>query len=203
MNTKALAEALRLPEGSTENDILNAVRNLVASHDQARARGGWPEVIENSVFSDRSSAAGAGARNNPQSPNEDASVSAAELSPETLQTIWLYVRNRANTDPAVFQLLQACPELRVIRKVQPIAMDSSTLRGALAILISEKFFDKEIEFAAVRVELIRRGFLGSKAPNLQISQALQGLVELGFLTKEANGYQVVPKMKVEVISNRD
>lgn len=194
MNIKALAEALRLPDGSTENDILNAVRNLVVSFDS---------VTDEYKKLRRSSAAGAGAGNNPKRANENASASASEsdglLSPGTLEQVWQYVRNRANADPAVLQLLQACPELRIVRKVQTISMDGSSLRGALAILISEKFFDKEIEFAAVRVELIRRGFLGSKAPNLQISQALQGLVELGFLTKEANGYRVVPKMKVEVI----
>lgn len=193
MNIKALAEALRLPEGSTENDILNSVRNLVASFDS---------VTDEYKKLRRSSAAGAGARNSPKCP-DDAPVSAAEsdglLSPGTLEQVWQYVRNRANADPAVLQLLQACPELRIVRKVQTISMDASNLRGSLAILISEKFFDKEIEFAPVRVELIRRGFLGSKAPNLQISQALQGLVELGFLTKEANGYQVVPKMKVHVV----
>lgn len=200
MNTKALAEALRLPEGSTENDILNAVRNLVASFDS---------VTDEYKKLRRSSAAGSGARNNPQSPNQDASVSAAEpdgvqfqfglLSPNILENIWIYIRERASADPAVLQLLQACPELRIVRKVQTISMDTSNLRGSLALLISEKFFDKEIEFAAVRVELIRRGFLGSKAPNLQISQALQGLVELGFLTKEGDGrYQAVPKMKIHI-----
>lgn len=194
MNTKALAEALRLPEGSTENDILNSVRNLVASFDS----------VTDAYKKLRSSAAEAGAGNNPKRANENASVSAAELSDglpaRHLEQIWLYIRQRASSDPAVLQLLQACPELRIVRKTQTISMDASSLRGALAILISERFFDKAATFLATRKELIRRGFLGSKAPNLQINQALQGLVELGFLTKELDsGYQAVPKMKVQIV----
>ena len=54
------------------------------------------------------------------------------------------------------------------------------------------------EFGDVRKEFIRRGFVDKKTPNVQIGQALAGLVELGFLTKEETGYQCVAGMKVRI-----
>jgi hypothetical protein len=114
---------------------------------------------------------------------------------------WIYaqVKERAEKDPGILELLTRRPELRVRIERQVIEADGSTLRGALGILISEKFFDGVRKFDEVRKELIRRGFLSAKAPNLQISQALTGLVELGFLTREATGYQSVAGMKIHIL----
>ena len=123
----------------------------------------------------------------------------SSLPPEELEAIYTFVRTRANEDPGVLQILQQQPELRVKRERRTIEMDESNLKGSLAILIAEKFFDTAREFAEVRRELIRRGFLGTKAPNQQISQSLQGIVELGFLTKEDAGYQAVAGMKVNIV----
>lgn len=116
-----------------------------------------------------------------------------------LDSIYLFIKAKAAKDPGILQLLAERPELRVKIERRTIEAESGTLRGSLAILISEKFFDAAREFADVRKDLIRRGFLGSKAPNQQISQALQGLVEHGFLTKEDAGYQAVPGMKIHIL----
>ena len=116
-----------------------------------------------------------------------------------LESIYRFVIDRAAKDPFVLlQLSQQRPELQISVERKKVQADGSTLRGALAILISEKYFDNAREFTDVRKDLIRRGFLGSKAPNLQISQALQGLVEWGFLTKEDIGYQAVAGMKINI-----
>jgi hypothetical protein len=117
--------------------------------------------------------------------------------------LWNDFKIRAQKDPRVLEILAARPELRVTIERERIYADGKTLRGALAILISEKFFDTAREFADIRKDLIRRGFLGSKAPNQQISQALKSLVELQFLTAEdGNCYQAVPGMKVNIIENK-
>ena len=120
----------------------------------------------------------------------------------SLNEIYLYVKARAvREDPPVLEVLAQHPELVVKRERKRIEQDATTLRGALAILIAEKFFDGPREFADVRRELIRRGMLGSKAPNQQVSQSLQGIVEFGFLTKEESGYQAVPGMKVNIVES--
>jgi len=117
----------------------------------------------------------------------------------SFESIYAFVKDKAAKDPGILQLLTERPEIRVKIERHTIDTESGTLRGSLAILIREKFFDAAREFADVRKDLIRRGFLGSKAPNQQISQALQGLVELGFLTKEDAGYQAVPGMKIHIL----
>jgi hypothetical protein len=118
--------------------------------------------------------------------------------------MYRYIVNRAakEQEPALLSLLMERPELTISVQRKKIEANGSNLRGALGILISEKFFDGAREFGDVRKDLIRRGFLGSKAPNLQISQALQGLVELGFLTKEETGYQAVAGMKINIVEAR-
>jgi hypothetical protein len=99
----------------------------------------------------------------------------------------------------VAELFVNRPELLVKIQRKTIELDATNLKGSLAILISEKYFDHAREFVDVRKDLIRRGFLGSKAPNQQISQALQGLVEMGFLTKEENNsFLAVAGMKVNI-----
>lgn len=137
------------------------------------------------------------------SPNGDG-FCGAECSAPDLERIYRYICDRAvqEEEPGILSLLVARPELQINVQRKTVQADGSTLRGALAILISEKYFDAARDFGDVRKDLIRRGFLGSKAPNLQISQALQGLVELGFLTKEDLGYQAVPGMKVHITESR-
>jgi hypothetical protein len=134
-------------------------------------------------------------------PRNPAKQSPASNGTRDLDTVYRYIVDRAakEKDPALLSLLLERPELMISVERKKIQADGKNLRGALGILISEKFFDNAREFADVRKDLIRRGFLGSKAPNLQISQALQGLVELGFLTKEDTGYQAVSGMKVNIV----
>lgn len=152
---------------------------------------------------------GGGKRNGEKNGSRSASLGAeaADRRPvngaSSLDDIYLYIKERAAQDPGILQLLRQVPELQVTVERKMIEMSSSNLRGALAILISEKFFDLAVEFAAVRKELIRRGFIAGKTPNLQISQALQALTEFGFLTKEEdNSFQAVPGMKVNIVEER-
>lgn len=120
-----------------------------------------------------------------------------------LGEIYDFVRDRAaKEDPKTLRLLLDAPEIEVRRDRKIIAMDEHNLKGSIAILIAEKFFDPGCEFVDVRRELIRRGMLGTKAPNQQISQSLQSIVELGFLTKETeNTYKAVAGMKVNIVES--
>jgi hypothetical protein len=125
----------------------------------------------------------------------------------SLNDIYVYVLERARTEnPQTLRLLLERPEIEVRRERKTIALDAGNLKGSLAVLLSEGFFDTAVEFADVRRELIRRGMLGVKAPNQQISQSLQSIVEMGFLTKEStgaagqsSGYRAVPGMRVHIV----
>lgn len=129
---------------------------------------------------------------------DSAAAPKGEFGSDLLQKL----REMAERDPVILRILAERPELLVTRQVKTIDVNAGQLKGALGVLIADKFFDTCTEFADVRKELIRRGALGVKAPNQQISQALQGLVEWGFLTKEDSGYQAVPGMKINIVETR-
>lgn len=118
--------------------------------------------------------------------------------------VYRYIIDRATREapPALLRVVMQRPELKIQRELRTIDQDAGTLKGALAILIAEKFFDGVREFVDVRRECIRRGFLSNKAPNQQISTSLQSLVELGFLTKEGDCFQAVAGMKVNIVEAR-
>ena len=175
---------------------------VVEAHDRLAARLG---KLENQSAKDPAPcSAGEPAGSEGESVARDASfgMPAVDL-PDNLRldAVYRYIVGRATKEhhPALIHLLVTRPEIQISLERKVIEANGSNLRGSLGILISEKFFDGVREFADVRRELIRRGFLGSKAPNLQISQALQGLVEFGFLTKEETGYQAVAGMKINIM----
>jgi hypothetical protein len=87
------------------------------------------------------------------------------------------------------------PVIDVTVRKYVIEADDSTLRGKLALLISQNFFDSEQTGNAAYNECQRRGFSTAK-PN--VYRELDKLAALGFLTKEGNGYKTVPGMKVNV-----
>lgn len=128
------------------------------------------------------------------------------ITPENvdLEAVYRYIIDRATREapPALLRVVMQRPELKIQRELRTIDQDAGTLKGALAILIAEKFFDGVREFVDVRRECIRRGFLSNKAPNQQISTSLQSLVELGFLTKEGDCFQAVAGMKVNIVEAR-
>jgi len=77
-----------------------------------------------------------------------------------------------------------------------IEADGDSLRGQVAILISEKFFDDISTGNAAFNELKRRGKSVAKP---SVYRECDKLAEMGFLTKEADGYRAVPGMKVNII----
>jgi hypothetical protein len=95
--------------------------------------------------------------------------------------------------PAILQLLALRPEIVVSVRKQTVELDESTLRGRLAILLSENYFADPTNGNAAWKELGRRG-AGSAKPN--VYRELDKLAEMGFLRKVDGGYQSVPGMKV-------
>ncbi|HEY3972354.1 MAG TPA: hypothetical protein VGM18_05070 [Candidatus Sulfotelmatobacter sp.] len=88
------------------------------------------------------------------------------------------------------------PVIDVSVRKYVIEADDSTLKGRLAVLISQNFFDSAKTGNAAYVEMQRRGFSTAK-PN--VYRELDKLAEMGFLTKEGTeGYRTVSGMKVNV-----
>jgi hypothetical protein len=130
-------------------------------------------------------------------PQTPAASAAASNGKPDLDAIYSYVLARAASqrEPVLLNLLLERPELRVTRKLVEIQADAATLRGFLASLIAEKFFDAPKNGNQAFEEAKRRGRRTAK-PN--VYRDLDSLAELGFLTKEVSGYQAVPGMKVHI-----
>lgn len=99
-------------------------------------------------------------------------------------------------EPAILRVLAAKPELAVEVQRQVVEASGDTLRGRLALLIAEGYFDEGRTGNAAYQELQRRGFPTAK-PN--VYREADKLAALGFLTKEESGYRAVPGMKVNII----
>jgi DNA-binding HxlR family transcriptional regulator len=113
----------------------------------------------------------------------------------SLNDIWLYVKKRATSDPLVLQLLREQPELQVKVTRNVIEMTDRTLAGQLAVLIHKGFFESPTTGQSAFNELQR---LGKKISKPNVYRELDKLADLGFVTKEDAGYQVVKTMKVNI-----
>lgn len=99
-------------------------------------------------------------------------------------------------EPAILKLRTTRSEIRVEESVEMIDADGKTLRGRVALLITKGFFDEPTTASAAFTELQRTGFSTTK-PN--VYKECDKLAELGFLTKEKEGYRSVQGMKVNVV----
>ncbi|MBZ5522232.1 MAG: hypothetical protein LAP21_08320 [Acidobacteriia bacterium] len=87
------------------------------------------------------------------------------------------------------------PEIVVQTRKQVIEIAGDTLRGRLARLIAENFFDAGANGQRAFDECKRRGWSTAK-PN--VYRELDKLAEMGFLLKEPQGYTKSPAAKVTV-----
>lgn len=118
--------------------------------------------------------------------------------PLPLDMVYEHVKKRAQQDPAMLAILNAQRpqlDLKIIRAT--VEMDKSTLIGQVAALIPEKFFDSPKNGPAVAKEIERR--YANKQPTANVYKPLNRLTEYGFLTAEADGYQAVKSMKVNLV----
>jgi len=111
------------------------------------------------------------------------------------EALFARFRTRLLKDPAVLKVLATKPELQVHVATTTIEVDGNTLRGRLARLIQEGYFDEVRAGNAAYQELQRKGF-GTAKPN--VYRELDKLAELGFVTKEDGGYLADKSMKVSI-----
>lgn len=106
-------------------------------------------------------------------------------------------KRRLLADPGVVAAIaRSRPEIEVTVTRRQVAMTEMSLIGRLAKLIAEGFFDGGRTASAAHTELQRLG-RGSAKPN--VYRECDKLAEMGFLTKEENGYRAVDGMKINVI----
>lgn len=135
-------------------------------------------------------------------PNKNSSSPAPDSrlpTPSDSNGFYAAFKRRLLADPQVLDVLAERPEIEV-RLIRPtVQLDGGTLRGKLALLISEGWFESPRNGNAAYSELRgRRGFPTAK-PN--VYRELDKLTEMGFLVKEAGGYQAVEGMKCRIVES--
>lgn len=126
-------------------------------------------------------------------------VPPSSAAPQNIEQIYKYVKERASRDPGILDLLTRRPELRVTIERETIEVEGKSLRGALAMLITKKFFDAPKNGNTAFNELKRLGRPTAK-PN--VYRELNKLAEMGFLTEEETGFRAVAGMKVNIIEEK-
>lgn len=102
-----------------------------------------------------------------------------------LDTIYGEMKFRAQNDPGILELLSRRPELRVQIEPEVLEVDGKTLRGGIASMIHRGFFAAPKNGNTTFNELQR---LGRKIAKPNVYRELDNLAEMGFLTKEADGF---------------
>jgi hypothetical protein len=140
------------------------------------------------------------AAESPASKNGDPRCLKIFTAAEWADVIYARVKEHALKDPSVLLLLATKPELRVNVTRPTIDISAGTLKGNIALLLSEKFFDVPKQSGEIRAELSRRGMLpnGPKTPNTLIAGAINDLHRMGFLTDEEHGWRATPSMKAYI-----
>jgi len=127
----------------------------------------------------------------------DAAVASSPVAPAAplpMDTEALYqtIKTRlAREAPQILELLAVRSRIEVKEIVETIQIDTKTLRGRVALMIVDGFFDQRTAGNAAFNELKRVGFPTAK-PN--VYRECDNLTAMGFLTKEDGGYQVVDGM---------
>lgn len=115
------------------------------------------------------------------------------LPPDEVE--WLYQTLKARLvkeAPAIIQTLSQSPEIHVTTERVVIQADK-TIKGRVALLISEGFVDDGRPSLEIGREFNRRGW---NFANVTLGLALKELAEAGALTKEGNAWKKAPDVKV-------
>lgn len=129
---------------------------------------------------------------------------APEFIPSELETadswfarIWPLVREKCLKDPASATVLSTVNEIEIKTKRKRVELDGDTLRGRIALMIAEGFFDGGKKLADAFAELRTRGVTTAGA---NLSRELKSLTTMGFLTSNGNtqatSYKRVPGLKI-------
>jgi len=112
------------------------------------------------------------------------------------EEVYQWIKKRAMQDPELLTLLVSKPELRIKVERPVLEVNGNSLRGALGLMITRGFFQKPVTASAAYSELVR---IGRRVAKPGVYKECDNLAELGFLTKEADGYQSVADMKIKTV----
>ena len=118
---------------------------------------------------------------------------------ESLEATFQYIRKRLRDDPQLAISLQTPDiEVKITRPVITVDGDNS-LFGRICQLTAEGFFKQAQSAKVTTAEAVRRGWCHPKTPIARLHDPLDKLTGMGFLTREADGYLVVPGMKIKTV----
>jgi hypothetical protein len=121
---------------------------------------------------------------------------------ESLEATYRYIRKRLRDDPQV-ALALTTPDISVKVERPVITVEANgSLFGRICQLTSEGFFKLPQGAKAATAEAVRRGWCHPKTPFMRVQDPLEKLAGMGFLTREIDGYQMVPGMKVNIVEAR-
>jgi hypothetical protein len=106
------------------------------------------------------------------------------------------IRARLLRDPVALKVATMKRELDVEVRIEKVEADGTSWIGRTAQLLAEGFFNTPKKSGVVFTEAARRGAKGIPA---RADEACKKLLALGFLTRESEGFQAVPNMKVNII----
>jgi hypothetical protein len=135
----------------------------------------------------------------PLLPQSDSGLGSTAFFGDGDAALYQKILDRLLQEPKILRLTQAQTRIEVLETVERIEVDGKTLRGRLARLFLEGFFDEPTTTGQVSQELTRRGF-----PNaaVNVSKELKELAGMGFLTLDNKWWKVVPGAKDNVIHTR-
>lgn len=130
---------------------------------------------------------------NPAPGTDRARIDAAQL-----ERIYAEIKKRLldelPSDPIFLQLLANRPELVLELQPRVVTLDSSTMKGRVAKLLADSWFKAVRTTGATRKELARIGT--DPGGGGALSDALSAMVKDGFLTRDGDGYQRAPGVKI-------
>jgi hypothetical protein len=119
---------------------------------------------------------------------------------ESLEATYQYVRKRLrqeNPDDLLIGIQKPEIDVKVERKVITVEANG-TLFGRICQLTGEGFFKQPQGAKAATAEAVRRGWCHPKTPVMRVETPLEELAKMGFLTRETDGYLMVPGMKISI-----
>lgn len=116
---------------------------------------------------------------------------------DQLEAIYRELKNRLiddmRTDPILLKLVAAQPEIVIEFEPKVVELDGNGLKGRLARLIAQGFFDTPRRQGTTRTELARTG---SDVNSGSLSTAFNEFVRDGFLVRDNDDYSRAPGLKV-------
>lgn len=198
-----LLELLKQREPKTENGIRTDVRTPIPEGERAPLLDPFPGAIPSQEGADAQGAGsdpGLDAHMTPAPPETGIRVKSKDdpewhpPSQKTMDFIWHELHQRAMKEaPGILEVLILRPELRLKFEPAVLQADGATLRGGLALMIMQGFFDAPKNGNTAFEELKR---LGRRVAKPNVYRELDKLAEMGFVTKESTGYQKVAGMKI-------